>query len=98
MAFPVRKSVLVATLVAAVAVPAAASADPLMRTRIDLNVERGPEAVASGDFNADGNVDIAVASHYKSSASGLSVLLGNGLGAFEKSIPYNTGGSYDILV
>jgi hypothetical protein len=43
-------------------------------------VGSGPSAVAVGDFNHDGNLDMVVANHFDSD---LSVLLGNGNGTFK---------------
>jgi hypothetical protein len=47
-----------------------------------------PQAVAVGDFNGDGNLDLAVAN---SSSNTISVLLGNGNGTFASQVNYATG-------
>jgi hypothetical protein len=47
-----------------------------------------PEDLAIADLNADGKLDLAVASY---SANKATVLLGNGNGTFQTAVPYNTG-------
>jgi|SRR5580704_2321299 len=47
-----------------------------------------PQAVAVGDFNRDGNSDIAVVN---STSNTVSVLLGNGDGTFKSKVDYATG-------
>jgi hypothetical protein len=49
--------------------------------------------VATGDFNGDGIIDLAVAA-----GSGAEVLLGNGDGTFQTAIPYSGSGSVSIAV
>jgi len=53
-----------------------------------------PRAVAVGDFNGDGKLDLAV-SYYNSQAPGysafVSILLGNGDGTFQKPLSYKGG-------
>jgi hypothetical protein len=53
-----------------------------------------PYYVAVGDFNGDGNLDLAVANAGNSSGAGagVSVLLGNGDGTFQRSVTYDAGG------
>ncbi|MCY2987313.1 MAG: FG-GAP-like repeat-containing protein [Planctomycetota bacterium] len=48
----------------------------------------GPTAIRVGDFNADGNSDLAVANN-----NGVGVLLGNGAGGFGAATTYASGGS-----
>jgi hypothetical protein len=48
---------------------------------VDYDVGGGPESVAVGDFNGDGNPDLAVATFY-----GVSVLWGNGDGSFQAHV------------
>jgi hypothetical protein len=48
-----------------------------------------PLSVASGDFNSDGVLDLAVAN---SSSSSLSVFLGNGDGTFQAATNFGVGG------
>jgi len=47
-----------------------------------------PQAVAMGDFNGDGNLDLAVAN---ADSNTISVLLGNGDGTFRPKVDYVTG-------
>ncbi len=54
-----------------------------------------PSAVATGDFNNDGNVDIAVTDIANSRVL---VLLGNGDGTFQTPVSYSTGGNPVALV
>jgi len=52
--------------------------------------------VAVGDFNGDGNVDLALTSQCQDSTcqnGGVSVLLGNGNGTFQTARSYSSGGS-----
>ncbi|MFL5732370.1 MAG: FG-GAP repeat domain-containing protein [Chloroflexia bacterium] len=51
-------------------------------------VGSGPSSVAVGDFNRDGNPDLAVGNQ---SGNNVSVLLGNGSGSFGGSISYSVG-------
>jgi Bacterial Ig-like domain (group 3)/FG-GAP-like repeat len=53
-------------------------------------VLEGPLGIASGDFNADGNLDLAVAC-FQPGNQGVSVLLGNGDGSFQAQQPYPIG-------
>jgi len=46
-----------------------------------------PLSVAVGDFNGDGNLDLAVANEY---SGGVSVLLGNNDGTFEAAVSYGS--------
>ena len=48
----------------------------------------GPETVATGDFNGDGKLDLAVADNGSSSVS---ILLGNGDGEFQAHVDYAVG-------
>jgi len=53
-----------------------------------------PYSVVAGDFNGDGNIDLAVANScvYSSSCEGnVSILLGNGDGTFQPPMNYATG-------
>jgi Bacterial Ig-like domain (group 3)/FG-GAP-like repeat len=47
-----------------------------------------PQAMALGDFNGDGNLDVAIAN---ASSNTVSVLLGNGDGTFKPKVDYATG-------
>lgn len=56
-----------------------------------------PAAILSGDFNRDGNLDLAVVSAYLHNQTGrLSVLLGDGHGGFGTPIVYSLRGLYDL--
>jgi len=59
-----------------------------------------PDAVIAGDFNGDGNLDLATAN---GGTNNISVLLGNGNGAFQTAVNYATGdglltGFYPIAI
>jgi VCBS repeat-containing protein len=47
-----------------------------------------PYSVTTGDFNADGKLDLAVANY---SSNKVSILLGNGNGTFQPAVNYSTG-------
>src|SRR5262249_28572531 len=49
-----------------------------------------PVAVAVGDFNGDGNLDIATTNN---DSRTVSVLLGNGDGSFQPAVNYDAGGN-----
>jgi hypothetical protein len=57
-------------------------------SRTDFATGSGPYAVATGDFNADGKLDLAVANHQGNSVS---ILLGKGDGTFQSNVDYATG-------
>jgi hypothetical protein len=48
-----------------------------------------PLGIATGDFNGDGEIDLATADLLSNSVS---VLLGNGIGGFGVAASYSTGG------
>jgi len=54
----------------------------------DLGVGTTPESVAAGDFNRDGELDVAVAN---SGSDNVSVTLGNGDGTFAVAVDYGAG-------
>jgi len=54
-----------------------------------------PASVAVGDFNQDGNRDLAVAN---SGSNNVSVLLGNGDGTFQTAVNFPVGGSPNSVV
>jgi Flp pilus assembly secretin CpaC len=51
-------------------------------------INASPSAIATGDFNNDGNIDIAVTDMANSRVM---ILLGNGDGTFKTPVPYVTG-------
>ena len=57
-------------------------------TRLDIATQPGPQAVAEGDFNGDGKLDLAVANLTSNSVS---VFLGNGDGTFQAPVNYPVG-------
>jgi hypothetical protein len=64
---------------------------------VNDTVGASPAAVAVGDFNGDGNQDLAVANDFNGN---LSVLLGRGDGTFQAAVNYNVFGylPVDIVV
>ena len=66
------------------------SAAPSSGFDLSLSYPTGasPAAIASGDFNGDGKVDLVTANY---GANSVSVLLGNGNGAFRAHVDYATG-------
>jgi len=63
-------------------------------------VGSGPGAIALGDFNGDGNLDVATANFGIDDASSrtISVLLGHGDGTFQRRHNYVVGGSPNSIV
>jgi hypothetical protein len=55
---------------------------------VDFPVGSEPTAVATGDFNGDGNLDLVVANFHVNTVS---VLLGKGDGTFNAAVNYNVG-------
>ena len=64
--------------------------DGTFRTPALFEAKNGPYAVALGDLNEDGKVDVVV-SNVEGRTQGLSVLLGNGDGTLQLPITYETG-------
>jgi hypothetical protein len=56
--------------------------------RLDLPVGQGPSAIATADFNADGNLDLVTSNEF---SNNISVLLGNGDGTFQTAVSYAAG-------
>ena len=55
---------------------------------VQYAVGAGPDAVVTGDFNGDGNLDVALANFLDNTVS---VLLGNGDGTFQNAVTYDVG-------
>ena len=68
-------------------VPAGASAAPLFGSPVNLTTGTSPQSVASGDFNADGRPDVAIANQGSASVS---ILLGNGSGGLGPKTDFTT--------
>jgi hypothetical protein len=56
--------------------------------RTDYSVGSAPQSVATGDFNGDGKLDLAVANYGDNTVS---ILLGNNDGTFQSQVTYATG-------
>ena len=63
--------------------------DGTFRPRIDLAVGGAPRAVAVGDFNGDGRLDVATAQQLSDTVS---VLLGHGDGTFARPLVFAASG------
>jgi VCBS repeat-containing protein len=87
----IRLAVLVApTLLALLLVPPAWALTPVTFTGpTNFTVGDGPNSVAVGDFNGDGDPDLAVANEF---AGSVSVLLGGAGGSFSAATNIATGG------
>jgi FG-GAP-like repeat/Abnormal spindle-like microcephaly-assoc'd, ASPM-SPD-2-Hydin/FG-GAP repeat len=63
----------------------------------ELATGSSPLSVATGDFNGDGKLDLAVAN--SGSGNNVSILLGNGDGTFKPAVDYGAGsGPYSVAV
>src|SRR5205814_2291400 len=61
----------------------------------DFATGRTPVAIAIGDVNADGNLDVAMADH---DGGAISILLGRGDGTFGSSTDYETGPPSSVVL
>ncbi len=80
----------------ALAVPHAALAAALSFAApkyIDMTPDYYANGVASGDFNGDGKLDLAVATN-----NGVSIFLGNGAGTFQHLVDYATGQNPNSII
>ena len=59
------------------------------QTRGSTRVSGGPISIAAGDFNRDGNLDVAEVSYLP--VNGVTILLGNGDGTFHTGASYTMG-------
>lgn len=85
----------ICSLLAFLGNPASASAVSFA-TPQSYSVGTSPAAIAVGDFNGDGKIDIAVAN---TGSGNVSILLGNGDGTFQTATNYSAGNSpTDIAV
>jgi hypothetical protein len=75
-------------LLGCLAVDASWAQGELSFTRRDFGVGDGPFSVTAGDFNGDGQQDLATANFF---AYTVSILLGNGDGAFERARDVGVG-------
>jgi hypothetical protein len=50
-----------------------------------------PGAIAAGDFNSDGNLDLAIVEDFGSGEESVAIYLGDGHGGFKKSASYASG-------
>jgi hypothetical protein len=62
--------------------------DGTFQPAANYDTDLAPESVAIGDFNGDGNLDLASAN---AAGNTISVLLGNGDGTFRAAVSYATG-------
>jgi len=63
--------------------------------RSDFSTGSGPNSVATGDFNKDGRLDLALSNYFDNTVS---VLLGNGDGTFKAHVDYATQLGPDSVV
>jgi len=79
---------LLLSLLLALMLPMQAEAAPMFGTAVNYAVGSTPYSVTTGDFNGDGNADMAVAN---SGSANVSVLLGNGTGGFAAPVNFAAG-------
>ena len=69
--------------------------DGTFQSAVSYNAGYVPVAVAVGDLNGDGRLDLILANQYQCNncnSGGVSVLLGNGDGSFQAPVAYSSGG------
>jgi type II secretory pathway component GspD/PulD (secretin) len=97
--FPITLALLSASLVAPVSQLASAALTGNLSgasfPRTDFNVGHSPSAIAVGDFNGDGKLDLAVTNEADNTVS---ILLGNGDGSFQTQTTFATGLGPDAVV
>ena len=69
--------------------------DGTFRPQFDYPTGTGPSSVATGDFNGDGNLDLAITNYGDNTVS---VLLGNGGGTFQNQVVYSVASSPQSVV
>jgi FG-GAP-like repeat/FG-GAP repeat len=73
--------------------------DGTFQPAVDYSVGNGPDAIAVGDFNGDGRLDLAVANKGVVAVPGtVSILMGNGDGTFQPAVDYTVGNWPDAIV
>ena len=66
--------------------------DGTFRPPLTFTAGIGPSAVAAGDFNGDGKLDIVIVNYgYAGGGDTISVLLGNGDGTFQPEVDFTVG-------
>ncbi len=66
--------------------------DGTLQPAITYNLTRNAYAVAVGDLDGDGKLDLAVATSCSGCEGLVNVLLGNGDGTFQQAVSYDSGG------